>query len=150
MGGVRVLLGAALLVLGLSACGGGGGGDDDDDAASPTPLDVTFRGGVLPALAAECATSGCHDDVTMAADLVLGGSTTVPNDVHAEILTGGMTELAGGPAVVNTANDAQSTLLTEPLEGSGVTHGGGKQFPSTADDGYRTILGWIEAGAPND
>ena len=42
----------ALLVLALLAagCSSGGGGDDDDDMASPTPLDVTFSGGVIPIL----------------------------------------------------------------------------------------------------
>ncbi len=147
MGGVRVLLAAALLVFAAGGCRGGG---DDDDIASPTPLDVTFSAGVMPVLAASCLGSTCHDDVNPAAELALGGPSMTSGDVYVEIQTGGLAELTGGPAVLDTANDAQSTLLTEPLEGSGVTHGGGKQFATTSVDGYRTILGWIEAGAPND
>ena len=148
MGGVRVLLAAALLVSAAAACDRG---DDDDDAASPTPLDVTFRGGVLPVLAAVAHPSAaCHDDVDPAAELPLGGPSLVPEDVYIALHQGGDAELAGGPQVIDTANAAQSSLLREPLEGSDLAHTGGKQFASTDEDGYLTILGWIAGGAPND
>lgn len=50
--------------------------------------------------------------------------------------------------LVNTANPAQSKLYTFPT-GLDAAHPGGKLFESSSADA-QTILGWIEAGAPND
>ena len=50
--------------------------------------------------------------------------------------------------LVTTANPSQSKLYTYPT-GLNTTHPGGKLFePSSAE--ASTILGWIQAGAPND
>jgi hypothetical protein len=41
-----------------------------------------------------------------------------------------------------------SLVLTKNLEASGVSHAGGKSFPSTSDATYRRWLAWINAGNP--
>jgi hypothetical protein len=43
---------------------------------------------------------------------------------------------------------AMSLLLVKSLEGSAVTHIGGKRFASTGDPVYQRWLAWIDANAP--
>ena len=49
---------------------------------------------------------------------------------------------------VNLTSPDQSTLLRNPLVGSGSGHAGSTPFASTSDPTYQKWLAWITAGAP--
>jgi hypothetical protein len=107
---------------------GGGGGDGGGGAPRFNPdinTDIHNLG---------CAAATCH------------GGTQVP------ILHDGTDTNTVMMNYVNFTADANtgesSPVLTKNLTTSGVTHGGGKNFATTADPIYVRWLAWINAGNP--
>ena len=96
----------------------------------PPPAAVSYATDVAPIWTSRGCT-GCHGG---SGGLSLSGSATASRSAL----------LAGR---VNTTTPAASLILTKPLTGSGVSHGGGKTFSSTADADYQKILDWITQGA---
>lgn len=124
--------------------------DGGGPPASPTPLDVTLRTGVIPQLASgtspNCIGSGCHlGPTTGQSGLNLGGGGMTADQIYTELTTPALS----GNLPVNTANAAASPLLVKPLMGDATAHSGGKLWKTT-DKSYKTILGWIQAGAQNN
>lgn len=96
----------------------------------PPPTNVSYATDVAPIWTSRGCT-GCHGS---SGGLSLSGSVTASRNAL----------LAGR---VNTTTPSSSLILTKPLTGSGVSHGGGKFFSSTSDADYQKILDWITQGA---
>ena len=129
----------------LCACAGG----KDIEVGDPSVVGpVSFGGDVVPLFASNgCNNAGCHSGGTPAGALGLSGT---PAAVFVELSSGGLQQ-TGGVREVDKASPAASLVLTVPLTGSGVAHvGGGKQYGSTNDGAYKTILHWIQQGALNN
>lgn len=99
----------------------------------PPPTSVSYATTVAPIWSARGCT-GCHGG---SGGLTLTGTASAS---RAALLAGR----------VNTTTPSASLILTKPLAGSGVSHGGGKAFGSTSDADYQKILDWITQGAPNN
>jgi hypothetical protein len=147
---LAVTLAAATVML--VACAGDspinidGGGPP----ASPTPLDVTFRTGVVPQFnggtSPACDGAGCHlGPTTGQGGLNLGGGGMTADQIYTELTTPALS----GMIPVNTANAASSEVLLKPLMGDATVHTGGKLWKTT-DTSYKKVLGWIQAGAQNN
>jgi hypothetical protein len=140
---LAVLSGAVTLSF-LGACVGN---DPIGTEPSPIPADFTLTTGVMPAFSnSGCVAGGCHLGPTGQGGVALGGggmtSTDVYNSLHAVDLQGNVP--------VDTANAMASVILTAPLQGaSGTTHTGTKPW-TTGNSDYKTVLGWIQAGALNN
>ncbi len=148
------LLGAAFLAAGLfgSACG-----EAEFTELTPVPTGpgtgATFDG-VMEAITTEdCVQAPCHSATTAASGLNLGGPGADPCAVYDAIMIGGLQAQADAAAnggfaynagTVHPSNAQASFILTKPLEGNAITHGGGKQFPIDSDPGYVAILRWIQ------
>ena len=131
----HVVIRAALAVLPLAAlhgCASDNIMDDPLTAHRTDRLDITFRTGVLPVLYGnDCTNGSCH----------AFGTPGTADDVYASLLSANL---------IDVEDPSESLLLVKPLQGSFRQHGGGKQFESTTDPDYLTLLGWIESGAPNN
>lgn len=148
------LLSLSAATASLLACG-----EASLKTLTPTPPPdggpvITFRAGVFPTLAArDCANVGCHiidGPAAPVSGLGLGGPGVSSDRVYEAIMAGGAQNGTDAGLDVNLETPDDSLLLTKPLEGSGATHGGGKQFAADTDIGYLSIRGWIESGAPNN
>jgi len=141
-----------VLSLVLAACAGSKSIDVGDSATtSPTPTGtatpVSFASAVVPLFTSKgCNGAGCHTGATPAGSLSLSGTASA---VFTALSNGGASQ-TGSVREVDTATPANSLILTKPLTGSAATHSGGKQFASTSDAAYVTILTWIQQGAPNN
>lgn len=141
---------ACTLSLVLAACAGSKPidvGDDSSTTATPSPTPVSFASAVVPLFTSKgCNGTGCHTGATPAGGLSLSGTASA---VFTALSNGGASQ-TGSVREVNTTTPADSLILTKPLTGSAVTHSGGKQYTSTSDAAYVTILTWIQQGAPNN
>ncbi len=98
-----------------------------------------------------CNSTVCHGGVKGRGGFKLSGNALYPHDDHEWIVKGGtyqvLTNEVKGERIprVDVAHPEKSLLLTKPT--MVVAHGGGKRLePGSAD--YRTILEWIQKGAP--
>lgn len=100
----------------------------------PPPTTLSYATDIKPIWAARSCT-GCHGT---SGGLTLSGTTAAS---YAELF-----EVAGR---INLTTPANSLILRKPAT-SGVSHGGGKIFPTTSDVDYQKILTWITQGALNN
>ena len=139
---------------------------------TPTPddsVDCTFSVGVMEAfLTEDCGNSGCHGPNPNAQLQLVNSDVDI--DVIYQLLmdSGGtlqrLSNCASEPAEcaedpsgagccvrdVRPGFPERSLLLTKPYAESTEGHGGGKQFSTDDEPGYRSIECWIENGAEND
>ena len=135
----------------LAACAGGkdisvGDTSTTNPTGSPTnsPSGPSFVTDVYPLFASKACNSAtaCHQGASPSGIVNLGGGSATAADAF--------TSITGTSGVVDTGTPANSLLLKKPLTGDPTSHTGGKQFASTSDAAYTTILQWIQAGAPNN
>ncbi len=108
----------------------GGGGGDGGGGGNPVFNPDIFN----DIVSLGCTSGGCH------------GGTTPP---VLKNMTDPTTMMANYTNFTADANmGAGSLVLTKNLAGNGVSHGGGKAFPSTSDPVYMRWLAWINAGNP--
>ena len=108
-------------------------------AAPPT---ISFRLDVMPVfMRSGCNTGSCHGAARGKDGFRLSLFGFDPEGDHFRLTH----EMSGRR--INLAVPADSTVL-EKATGA-VQHTGGKRFEADSES-YRTIAGWIEAGAPND
>ena len=109
-------------------------------ATVQTPL--SFRLDVMPVfMRAGCNTGSCHGAARGKDGFRLSLFGFDPDGDHHRLTR----EMVGRR--VNLAVPADSTLLEKSI--GAVQHTGGKRFDAK-DELYKTVLNWIEAGAPND
>ena len=98
-----------------------------------------------------CNSSGCHGGVKGANGFKLSLNSLYPEEDYKWIVEGGtfevLTDESHEPKVprIDLEMPENSLLLLKPT--MAVVHGGGLKFTENSKD-YRTITGWIEAGAP--
>ncbi len=98
-----------------------------------------------------CNSSGCHGGVKGANGFKLSLNSLYPEDDYRWIVEGGtfevLTDESDEPKVprIDLEVPENSLLLLKPT--MAVVHGGGLKFTEDSPD-YRTISGWIQAGAP--
>ena len=98
-----------------------------------------------------CNSSDCHGGVKGQGGFKLSQNSLYPEDDYKWILEGGtfhvLTDKSDEPKVprIDLKEPEKSLLLMKPT--MAVAHGGGPRFALDSRD-YRTILGWIQAGAP--
>jgi hypothetical protein len=120
---------------------------------TPTGVDFTFRGGVLPVLQTRDCYNGssCHNKGNGGASgLILGGDNTTPDEIYGYLMTGGFQGQGPDFDVSVGSTAANSLILQKPLSTSPVSHSGGKQFGTENDDGYKAIFLWASNGALNN
>ena len=117
-------------------------------------LTVDYRDDVQPILDARCATSGCHDAGTAAADVTLTSApTTWFSDSYETLLAPGEASLGGRQWVDESRGAARGShlvevLIGEELDAPGELATSGSPHPGTLDDAeLATIIRWIELGA---
>ncbi len=109
-------------------------------AKTTTPL--SFRLDVMPVfMRAGCNTGSCHGAARGKDGFRISLFGFDPQGDHFRLTR----EMVGRR--VNLAVPSDSTLLEKAV--GAVPHTGGKRF-ETSSELYQTLLGWIEAGAPND
>ncbi len=109
-------------------------------AAERPPL--SFRLDVMPVfMRAGCNTGSCHGAARGKDGFRISLFGFDPEGDHFRLTR----EMVGRR--VNLAVPADSTVLEKAI--GAVTHTGGKRFEK-GDELYNTLLGWIEAGVPND
>ena len=139
---------------------------------TPTPddsIDCTFSVGVMEAfLTEDCGNSGCHGQ-NPNAQLQLVSADVDIDEIYRMLMDSGGTlqrlsncesepeSCAEDPAGAGCCTrdvrpnfPERSLLLMKPYAESTEGHGGGKQFSTDAEPGFRSIECWIDNGAPND
>jgi hypothetical protein len=100
-----------------------------------------------------CNGSNCHGGVKGRGGFRLSSNAMHPKEDYDWIVRGGgyqvLTNESRGPRIprINLEVPESSLLLQKPTMGQ--AHGGGLRFQKDSSD-YRTILSWIQAGAPYD
>jgi hypothetical protein len=98
-----------------------------------------------------CNGAACHGGVKGQGGLKLSANALYPSDDYQWITKGGVYQVLSAEVKgerlprIDLKNPEQSLLLTKPT--MTVAHGGGRRFEASSDD-YKTILSWIQAGAP--
>ncbi|HEU0121619.1 MAG TPA: DUF1549 domain-containing protein, partial [Bryobacteraceae bacterium] len=98
-----------------------------------------------------CNGSACHGGVKGRGGLKLSANALYPKDDFEWITKGGTYQVLSsevkGDRVprVSVSDPEKSLLLTKPT--MAVMHGGGKRIEKDSDD-YRTIIEWVQKGAP--
>jgi K319L-like, PKD domain len=131
--------------------------DGTDDSAVDTVIvpvqaftpTVSFATDVYPLFSSlGCSASGCHSGAIPAGGQDLSGSAAA---VYSVIMMDVVDATLSGPRA-NACDPNNSPIPAKPLAFavSGVGHGGGDIFASTADPNYMTIITWLQEGAQNN
>lgn len=119
-------------------------------AGAATP-DFTWRTGVVPIFSSsECDQGACHSQAAKQGGLVLDHTIPASQLYTLVVTSGGNIQKAGQGYEADQTTPKNSLLVLKPTGAySPGGHGGGTLFSDQSDE-YKTILGWVQAGAQND
>jgi len=98
-----------------------------------------------------CNNSDCHGGVKGQGGLKLSANASHPKEDYKWIVEGGVYQVLSAETTgaksprVNLKEPEQSALLLKPT--AAIPHGGGERFKPDSSD-YKTILNWVQQGAP--
>jgi hypothetical protein len=137
----------------LRPSGSSSSGGSDDDGGSDPDRPATFKDGVVPILATNCALAACHSST----ESNLGIHLTYDKDqIYAELQKSSPTAAFNGAKFVVPGKPDESLLMAK-MDGtqakvSGCSAGCGKEMPPgdlIAQKDRDVVRAWIKAGAKN-
>lgn len=132
----------------LGACGEASLQIDEPPPEQPEADDFTLTTGVMPLLSNETNhCTSCHNATALQSGLNLDAT---PVEVRNNLLAGGLLEQASYGQDINVDYPEQSLFVQAGLPGANFAHASQKFFQDEDDFSYKTLLGWVADGAPEN